>query len=224
MNCENDKERLVHYRFYSKSISQESLFLVYTPGNEEKPSPVLYLLNGFGADVYAWPSGADLASCAVEYAMYIVSITAGSNYYANSLKDTTKKYDDYVLEIINIVDENFNTLSTKSNRGIGGISNGGGGALYLGAKHSERFNTVSSLSAGVYEFIFPVAENLKNVKVMFDCGREDFLLNENRYLHDFLNTLKISHRYNEYPGRHDWRYWGEHYRKHMEFHAGNFER
>nr|AGS57568.1 esterase 7 [uncultured bacterium] len=39
------------------------------------------------------------------------------------------------------------------------------------------------------------------------CGTEDFLIQENRDFHEYLQTLKIKHEYVEGPGTHDWVFW-----------------
>jgi len=38
-------------------------------------------------------------------------------------------------------------------------------------------------------------------------GSEDFLIEDNRSVHDQLNRLGIPHHYSERPGEHTWSYW-----------------
>jgi len=225
IHCEKkQQERMIGYSFNSKSIAQQSYFLVFTPRGEEKPHPVLYLLNGYGADPYAWASGANLESGAVEYEMYIVSIASGPYAYINDPIDSTKRYEDYVLEIIELVDNNFNTLNSKNSRGISGMSMGGGGALSIAARHPDMFISASALSAGMLGSVYSVAHNLKEVKVMFDCGIQDGILADNRNLHNYLTDLNVPHTYHEYQGEHNWLYWGAHYWDHFNFHSTYFSR
>ena len=54
-----------------------------------------------------------------------------------------------------------------------------------------------------------------------DCGTEDFLLDQNRGFHAHLDSLRIPHEYQEYPGSHNWAYWDEHVREAIAFHARN---
>nr|AGJ83836.1 FAE3 [uncultured bacterium] len=42
------------------------------------------------------------------------------------------------------------------------------------------------------------------------CGRDDFLIEENRAFKSFLDTQKIPVRYTEDDGEHDWDYWNRH--------------
>jgi len=52
-----------------------------------------------------------------------------------------------------------------------------------------------------------------------DCGTEDFLLNDNRQIHQRLTTLRVPHVYEEFPGNHNWDYWDDHVRDALAFHA-----
>jgi putative tributyrin esterase len=55
------------------------------------------------------------------------------------------------------------------------------------------------------------------VKVLFDCGVDDFLIESNRELHRRLVTEKVPHEYIERPGAHTWAYWGNALPYHMLF-------
>jgi len=65
------------------------------------------------------------------------------------------------------------------------------------------------------EFIYPnytmvaMVSKMKssNVKYIFDCGVDDFLIKTNRALHDRLVYNGIPHEYIERPGKHEWPYW-----------------
>jgi len=51
------------------------------------------------------------------------------------------------------------------------------------------------------------AAGIKFPPFLLTCGTEDFLLQQNRNMHDFLDKLSIAHEYLETPGAHDWPYW-----------------
>jgi S-formylglutathione hydrolase FrmB len=46
-------------------------------------------------------------------------------------------------------------------------------------------------------------------RIYMACGTEDFLINEFRDFHQFLENLNIKHECAEGPGIHDWRFWNE---------------
>ncbi len=52
-----------------------------------------------------------------------------------------------------------------------------------------------------------------------DCGKEDFLLQDNRDFHKKLTGLRYPHAYVEPPGTHDWDYWDTHIRPALAFHV-----
>ncbi|MBI3945350.1 MAG: esterase family protein [Armatimonadetes bacterium] len=53
----------------------------------------------------------------------------------------------------------------------------------------------------------------------FDCGSEDFLLQDNRAFHAHLKRLGIPHTYREHPGIHGWAYWDAHIPESLAHHC-----
>ena len=51
---------------------------------------------------------------------------------------------------------------------------------------------------------------IKNPKIYMACGTEDFLLEPNHMLRDFLKKQKADFLYEEGPGIHDWNFWTPH--------------
>jgi enterochelin esterase-like enzyme len=112
-----------------------------------------------------------------------------------------------------------------------GASMGAYRALRLGAHHADRVLGVSahstvpdlaSLAAFVARPIEPprngstaIVDVLLEVKraggrpprLRLDCGLDDPLLGVNRELRDALRRAGIAHRYEEFPGAHNWDYW-----------------
>ena len=52
------------------------------------------------------------------------------------------------------------------------------------------------------------------------CGTEDFLLENNRQLHRFLESEGIAHEYHESAGNHDMVFWHEYIAKIVEWMFG----
>ena len=57
------------------------------------------------------------------------------------------------------------------------------------------------------------SNNISIPKIYMACGTEDFLINENRSYHSFLNSEGVDHTYVESPGIHDWTFWNEYIEK-----------
>lgn len=55
------------------------------------------------------------------------------------------------------------------------------------------------------------------------CGTEDFLLENNRAFHRFLESISVEHRYTESKGAHDWGFWGEYSGKILRWMFGSGE-
>ncbi len=159
-----------------------------------------------------------------------------TSWYLDSPIDKTMRYETYITqELINKVDKTYKTIPTKNSRAITGLSMGGHGALYLAFKHQDIFGAAGSMSGGVNLEKFPnnwkIAkrlgtydenpENWKNnsvvnmvtlvqkseLKIIFDCGVDDFFYEVNKELHQKLLLANVPHDYIERPGKHNWDYW-----------------
>ena len=159
-----------------------------------------------------------------------------SSWYFDSPVDPSSQYETYIItELIPFIDLNYKTNASPGGRAITGLSMGGHGALYLSFKHQDVFGAAGSMSGGVD--IRPFSENWdlkkrlgsitafaanweKNtvinmvdlvksnkLKLIIDCGVDDFFINVNRNLHQKMLDLKIKHDYIERPGEHNGEYW-----------------
>lgn len=180
-----------------------------------------------------------LTNLADVYNFIIVCPDGGFNsWYFDSPKDPNYKYETFVSgELVRYIDKNYNTKATRNSRAITGLSMGGHGALFLATRHTDTYGAAGSLAGGVNMRPFPnnwdiakkigdtacceenwirysvvnVIESLKNkdLKLVIDCGVDDFFLNVNRELHNKLLDRKIEHDYTERPGGHTGEYWGK---------------
>ena len=63
-------------------------------------------------------------------------------------------------------------------------------------------------------------------KIYMACGTEDFLIEQNRDYHNFLEAQKVDVTYVEGPGAHTWDFWDTYIEKFLErqtesIHSGN---
>lgn len=73
---------------------------------------------------------------------------------------------------------------------------------------------------------FAIVEQMDHGRVpalRVDCGTEDFLLDQNRAFHKFLEERHVPHEYEEFPGSHSWGYWDEHVQQAIAFHVRNLK-
>ena len=179
----------------------------------------------------------NLKEYANTYGMIIVCPDGGyTSWYLDSPVDPTYKYETYISkELVPTIDKKYNTIKNKSARAISGLSMGGHGAFYLAFKHQDIWGAAGSMSGGLD--IRPFTNNwdlnkrlgeyaehkenweqhtlinmlhlLKknNLKLIFDCGVNDFFYDGNKRMHAKLVERNISHDYIERAGGHELTYW-----------------
>ncbi|MEM1134541.1 MAG: alpha/beta hydrolase family protein [Bacteroidota bacterium] len=178
-----------------------------------------------------------VASLSDQYDIIIICPDGGyGSWYLDSPIDEKFRYETFVSkELIKWTDEMFNTIEERKGRAITGLSMGGHGGLYLAFKHQDIFGAAGSMSGGVDLRPFPenwdlakrlgdYAEHperweinsvmnlthlLKNdhLKIIIDCGIDDFFYTVNVKLHEKLLERNIPHDFISRPGNHNWEYW-----------------
>ncbi len=165
----------------------------------------------------------------------------GSGYVCHQGQD----FEAWIVQdVIQAMIENVDCVSKESKKYISGLSMGGFGALRLGAKYPNVFETFgghssithfSQMSQFVEEPLvsYDCKEEDKDVlkqiitnksiinRFRFDCGSEDQLIDYNRELHRKLEALQINHEYQENAGSHEWPYWEKHLESMLLFFLGN---
>lgn len=199
--------------------------------------PAVYMLHGFGDDYRAWSVKGHADSLADIYDAVIVMPDGGfDSWYFDSPVDPSYRYETFVTaELIPYIDSHYKTDADRRARAITGLSMGGHGALYLAIRHQDLFGAAGSISGGVDIRPFPDnwgiskrlgtidehPENWENntvinmtgmlaphsLRLVIDCGMEDFFLGVNCALHDKLSAEGIPHDFYQRPGAHNWDYW-----------------
>lgn len=167
-------------------------------------------------------------------------------WYLDSPIDAKYQYETYCSkELIAYIDKIYRTKATKDSRAITGLSMGGHGALSLAIKHQDVWGVVGSMSGALnidlikndYELgkrlgdyakqperwkqnaVYYLVEELKNgkLKIIFDCGVDDFLYQINLETHQKLLERRIEHTFMVRPGAHNWDYWAKSIAYHLVF-------
>lgn len=235
----------------SKVMDKKITNIVIVPEVHEQMNikfPVLYLLHGYSGNAFDWINNVPQIKDYVDtYNMIVVCPDGGySSWYFDSSLDESSQYETYVTsELIEVVDNKYDTGDLSSARAITGLSMGGHGALYLAFRHTDLFGAAGSMSGGVDIRPFPndwdIAKRLgefnthqelweentvinmiplvtgKNLRLIIDCGTDDFFYTVNRQLHQKLLDNKVEHDYIERPGDHSWEYWTKSIRYQMLF-------
>lgn len=178
-----------------------------------------------------------VAGYADTYKMIIVCPDGGfAGWYFDSPVDKKSQYETYITtELVGWVDQHYPAYTTRAKRAIMGLSMGGHGALYLAIEHQGEFGAAGSMSGavditglansfGIAKLLGPYSEFPKrweahsvldlthklvndSLKLIIDCGSDDFLYQQNLALHKKLLYDKIDHDFITRPGAHTWDYW-----------------
>ena len=213
--------------------------------NSDKRYPVLYLLHGYDGNHMAWQEHVDLTKYATEYNFIIVCPDGQDSWYFDSPIDPTFQFETYITqELRSYIESNFRTINDRKHRAITGLSMGGHGALWLAWRHRDIYGMCGSMSGGVdittikdrYKIdkrLGKYATNAASWKshsvinlvsaltpddeqfIIFDDGKSDIFIKDNRALHAALQSHKIKHDYRERPRRHSWDYWVKSLRQHL---------
>src|SRR5712692_9544226 len=119
--------------------------------------PVLYFLHGLGENEQTLVNfgGMNLVEDLWEQKelgeFLIVTPDGDSSFYVNS-RDGRQRYEDFVLqELMPFIERRYRVREGRENRGIGGVSMGGYGALRLAFRYPALFGSVSAHSAALLE-------------------------------------------------------------------------
>jgi S-formylglutathione hydrolase FrmB len=61
-----------------------------------------------------------------------------------------------------------------------------------------------------------------NLKIIFDCGKDDFFFDVNNIFHQKLLVNNIEHIYNIKEGEHNWKYWNISIFEHLNYFSNFF--
>ena len=171
------------------------------------------------------------------YQVLIVCPDGGvTSWYYDSPIDSSYKYETYVTkELLPYIDQKYPTYKSAAYRAITGLSMGGLGGMYLSLRPQDLFAAGGSMSGGVDIRPFPknwdISKRLgtieekpenwekytivnmldllkgSNLKLIIDCGVNDFFYDVNMDLHNRLLKMKYPHDFITRPGVHNWPYW-----------------
>jgi len=222
--------------------------------DENSELPVLYLLHGAGGYFSNWFFRVpEIEQYATDYNMIIVCPDGDkTSWYIDSPIDSTSQYESYITrELVPAIDQKYRSIKHKSGRAITGLSMGGHGAFYLAFRNQDIWGAAGSMSGGVNiipfaeewnidEILGPYPEHKKNwevntvvnlthllngdLKIIFDCGKEDFFADVNMELHEKLVIEGIPHEYTVRPGKHNWDYWRNSIKYHLLYFDDFFDR
>jgi len=224
---------------------RDKVIVVLPPGYASHPRqryPVLYLLHG----VPGMPSnfltvggaGSAEATLVAEGKMrpLILVMPSGSRSFfsdeewANGVRPGNDWETFVARDLVRAIDARYRTIAAGKGRGLGGLSEGGYGALNIGLHHPGEFGLLESWSGYMIADNIPaifdhssalVAYNSPAVQIRtvapqlaaagtyiwFYCGKSDELAGQNRAFDAELTSFGLAHHFFQIPGTHDWALW-----------------
>ncbi|MDZ7742183.1 MAG: alpha/beta hydrolase-fold protein [Bacteroidota bacterium] len=141
--------------FHSKYLNRPDTVWTFTPATYSEASqqeyPLLYLLHGWGGNFRHWDLMIDCQEYADRYGFVIVCPDGlYDSWYINSPVQGENQFEDFFFkDLFPFVIDHYRVDADEVF--ISGLSMGGHGALYLMAKHPEKFTSAGSLS-GLLKF------------------------------------------------------------------------
>jgi enterochelin esterase-like enzyme len=198
--------------------------------------PVLYLLHGYSDDASAWTAVGranvildNLIAQGKAQPMLVVmplgygapEIVQRTPVFAATFRDASLRQrnwdrfrDSLLQEVIPAVERAYRVKSDRASRAIAGLSMGGAESLLVGLNALDHFAWIGAFSSGGldndFDKVFPRLDAKANSQLRLlwiSCGTEDFLIDINRKLRDWLAAKGIQKTDVETPGAHSWQVW-----------------
>jgi len=229
----------VRREFYSPALDRVMPIYIYAPPEwamRGQPVPVLLMLHGASGDHAEWATiklidWADQLIAEGTIPPLLVALPQGDfGYWVDHVDDGPRWGTYTVQDVVGHLDANYPTLRRPQARAIGGLSQGGHGALQLGFNHPEVFNIIGAHSPSLRdddgflpwlghgeEFArrdplhlaatLPLV-TLQQLTLWIDVGHEDLLWRPRvERLHQVLAERGVPHAFHVWPGGHDGEYW-----------------
>jgi enterochelin esterase-like enzyme len=255
--------RVVDVRFFSPALGRRASYILYLPPGYAAAArlgaryPVLYLLHpppgspkGY-LTIGALQQRMDTLIATHRIRPYLVAIPDG--HTSKDGNDTewanagAGRYEDFLLDVVRSVDHRWATITSRADRAIAGLSEGGYGAANVALHHLDVFGTFESWSG--YFFQTPtlpfkgasaalLAANSPNDYVgalapqLAGLPTYAFIYRgSGEHLTSHLDTVTFVRRFQaagghvrmaEWPGMHNWRLWRVHMPLMLRFASAHF--
>jgi S-formylglutathione hydrolase FrmB len=174
----------VEYKTYqSVLMNRELQYGLYLPPSYAKSPdrryPVLYFLHGLNETAMRWSSRGEtdlmldrmVAEGKIGEFIVVLPMSSPTSMYTNVRNGNEPWEDAIVKEFIPMIESTYRVNTSRTTRGISGISMGGYGALKIAMKYPEMFGSVSSHSAALvpdFDSTTVTGRRLEQFKVLFD--------------------------------------------------------
>jgi enterochelin esterase-like enzyme len=212
----------------SSVLGSDLHFHVYLPPCYDEAAgfryPTLYMFHGLAANERQWDElglneTLDRLIAAREIYPFIVIMPRD--------RGEANLGDAAIVDLLPYVDTNYRTLADRSHRAVGGLSRGGGWAVFLGLRNANQFSAIGGHSFAIQpqqaEQLIPILRALPErhfPRIFFDTGERDSLKSNNSdWLEARLTERGMPFEYDVNPGDHLASYWTSHLEQYVRFYA-----
>ncbi|MGZ4337566.1 MAG: alpha/beta hydrolase [Gaiellaceae bacterium] len=223
----------------------QPVYVYLPPGYGDHPDqryPVLYLLHGFPGRPLAFLLTVRMgvvedelvAKHVAQPLILVMPFGSTGTFTDKEWADGLGSYEGWATfvsrDVVRAVDARYRTIASPAGRGIGGLSEGGYGAINIALHNPLEFSLVESWSGyqvaphnhsifghrlqGVasntpLDQLSEEAGTLRDARTYFwfYTGTDDSLRNQNRAFAAALSSARVPHTYLELKGGHNWALW-----------------
>lgn len=206
----------------AKALGGEARWVwVYTPPGYEKSNrkyPVLYLFHGSNDIAGGWTLAGQMnfildnliaekkAEPMIVVMPYGHAVPFGSPREIQA--KNTELFEKYLLEdVIPLTESKYRVKPGRDHQAITGLSMGGGQAIHIGWRHTQRFSMIGAFSAAVPNEFAPPASAAPVKLFWIGCGKDDFLYERNQKFVEAVKAKGIRHTWRSTEGNHTYTVW-----------------
>jgi enterochelin esterase-like enzyme len=228
--CDQEKGVVVSSELDDPRLFRPLPYRIYLPPcfnpNKESGYPTLYLLHGLGRTDSQWNElGVDKVADDLINSQQIAPLIIVMPWERTGIELETAVVDVLIPHL----ESTYPANQERQQRGIGGISRGGGWALRIGLKHPELFRAIGLHSPAV---LAPDLFNLPDwaasipagyqPAIWIDIGEKDTLLTAAGELKTLLDELDIKYHWALNEGYHEESYWVAHLAEYLFWYSRVF--
>jgi enterochelin esterase-like enzyme len=225
-DIQHGKLELVEYE--SRSVGNRRKTYIYTPAGytTDTKYPVLYLLHGIGGDEGEWPRGgtaqvvldnliADKLAVPMVVVMPNGRAQPNDRVEGNGMASAPAfaKFEQGLLQdLIPFVESKYSAKTDRENRGLAGLSMGGGQSLNFGLANLGMFAWIGGFSSAPNtkmpaELVTDLAKTRELRLLWISCGDTDGLISISQRTHAYLKEHNVPHVWHLDSGGHTFSVW-----------------
>lgn len=227
---------LVHAEseYFTIDYFEEQDIYVYSPRVTEKNVlyPVLYLIHGMSQDASLWEqlglsAVLDSLYASNEIIPFFIVLLHDEAYMIDMYESDF--YNNFLMDIMPFVSDNFPVDPDPKNTGIGGISRGAQWAQFFAFGEYGRFANVGVHSPANSFFSFPKIyriiqdhPDVPYLRIRIDIGNNDGYLFSGSEFSQQLSDLFYPHEFVIGEGGHDVEYWSKYLPEYIKWYSDGF--